>query len=140
MAYRDDRQALSLQVADLERENEELRQQVEQLEQAAKRQRSQEREDRRTKSLRSCAVCGGSLLPVALFAGRDLKHPIPLSLSTARFGDPGGGFSRSAPLKSKVCASCGFIHTFIDIEAPDGADVTGAIQISAEESEEPEEP
>jgi hypothetical protein len=65
---------------------------------------------------------------VALFAGRDLKNPIPLVLSTARFGDPGGGFSRSAPLKSKVCSSCGFIHSFIDIEAPDAAHVTGALQ------------
>src|SRR5688572_8069422 len=103
MAYRDDRQALSLQVADLERENAELKQEVEQLKESAKRKRAQEHEDRRTKALRTCAVCGGSLLPVALFAGRDLKHPIPLYLSTVRFGEPDGGFSRSAPLKSKVC-------------------------------------
>ncbi len=137
MAYRDDREALSLQVADLERENEELKQEVAQLKEAAKRQRAQEHENRRSKALRSCVVCGGSLLPVALFAGRDLKHPIPLSLSTARFGDPAGGFNRSAPLKSKVCSSCGFIHAFIDIEAPDGADVTGAIQIDDEPSEDP---
>jgi hypothetical protein len=128
MAYRDDRQALSLQVADLERENEELRQQVAQLKEQAKRKRVQQHEDRRNKALRSCALCGGSLLPVALFAGRDLKHPIPLLLSTARFGDPGGGFNRSAPLKSKVCSSCGFIQSFIDIEAPDAAEVTGSFE------------
>ncbi len=116
MAYRDDRQALSLQVAALEHENERLREQVEQLEGDAKRTRDEDRALRqKTGTARDCVMCGGSLLPVAVFAGRDLRAPIPIALSTLRFGDPDGGFTRSAPVKAKVCSSCGFIHCFIDI-------------------------
>lgn len=116
MAYRDDRQALSLQVAALEQENERLRDQVEQLEGETKRLRDEERAERlKTGTGRDCVMCGGSLLPVALFAGRNLRSPIPIALSTLRFGDPDGGFTRYAPVKAKVCSSCGFIHSFIDI-------------------------
>jgi hypothetical protein len=43
VVYRDDRQALSLQVAELERENAELREQVESLQEDAKRQRDEDR-------------------------------------------------------------------------------------------------
>lgn len=125
VVYRDDRQALSLQVAELERENAELREQVESLQGDARRQRDEERETRhRAGAERGCAMCGGSLLPVALFAGRDLRAPIPIALSTLRFGAPDGGFTRSAPVKAKVCSSCGYIHTFIDIEA-DGGNMVG---------------
>jgi hypothetical protein len=116
MAYRDDRQALSLQVAALEQENEKLRDQVEQLEGETKRLREENRVERqKTGTGRDCVMCGGSLLPVALFAGRNLRTPIPIVLSTLRFGDPDGGFTRSAPVKAKVCSSCGFIHCFIEI-------------------------
>ena len=140
MAYRDDRQALSLQVADLERENEELREEVAQLKAKAKKERSQEREDRRVRAFQNCVICGGQLLPVAVFAGRDHSKPIPLSMSTARFGAPDGGFNRSAPLKSKVCSSCGFIQSFIDIAAPEAVDVTGSFaEIDLEEPEPPPE-
>lgn len=118
MVYRDDRQALSLQVAELERENAQLREQVDTLQDDARRQRDEDREIRhRTGSERGCVVCGGSLLPVALFAGRDLRSPIPISLSTLRFGAPEGGFTRSAQVKAKVCSSCGYVHAFIDIDA-----------------------
>jgi hypothetical protein len=141
MAYRDDRQALSLQVADLERENEELKEEVAQLKAKAKQDRTQERENRRVRAFQSCAICGGQLLPVAVFAGRDHGKPIPLSMSTARFGAPDGGFSRSAPLKSKVCSSCGFIHSFIDIAAPEAVDVTGSFtEIELDVASDPDPP
>jgi hypothetical protein len=118
VVYRDDRQALSLQVAELERGNAELRERVESLQEDAKRQRDEDRETRhRAGSERGCVMCGGSLLPVALFAGRNLRSPIPISLSTLRFGAPEGGFTRSAPVKAKVCSSCGYVHAFIDIDA-----------------------
>lgn len=117
MVYRDDRQALSLQVAELERENAELREQIEALHEEARRMRDEERESRhRAGAERGCVVCGGSLLPVALFAGRNLRAPIPISLSTLRFGAPEGGFTRSAPVKAKVCSSCGYVHAFIEID------------------------
>jgi hypothetical protein len=123
VVYRDDRQALSLQVAELERENVELREQIEQLQDNARRARSEERETRHRAGVeRGCVMCGGSLLPVALFAGRDLAAPLPISLSTMRFGAPQGGFTRAAPVKAKVCSSCGYIHAFIDIGA-EGAPV-----------------
>ncbi len=109
-------------MAQLERENEALREQVATLEEQARRAREADREQRRVGALKQCAVCGGSLLPVALFAGRD-RNPIPLSLSTSRFTDPEGGFTRSAPVKSMVCSACGFIHSFMDISAPGAAQV-----------------
>ncbi|HET6582798.1 MAG TPA: hypothetical protein VFG69_05110 [Nannocystaceae bacterium] len=118
MAYRDDRQALSLQVADLERENERLREEVDTLREDAKRQRDEEHAVRKRESTeRGCVACGGALLPVALFAGRDLRSPNPIAISTLRFGDPEGGFTRSAPVKARVCSSCGYVHCFIDIDA-----------------------
>jgi hypothetical protein len=123
VAYRDDRQALSLQLAELERENTRLREELDLLRESAKRQRDEDREERRrTGSGAACVVCGGSLLPVALFAGNNLRSPIPLSTSTMRFGDPDGGFTRSAPVKAKVCSSCGYVHCFIDIEKAEDAD------------------
>lgn len=135
MAYRDDRIALSLQIAELERQNEELKTEVAQLKDSAKRERAADREKRRAGAGRACTACGGSLLPVAMFAGRD-RAPIPLALSTVRFGDPGGGFTRSAPIKTLVCASCGFIHNFIDIQAPEAADVTGDLNVDVPKLEE----
>lgn len=128
MSYRDELQALTLQVADLERENGDLKAEVDELKESERRSRAADRELRRAGALRCCAVCGGSVLPVAVFAGRD-RSPIPLALSTVRFGDPNGGFTRSAPIKSMVCSSCGFIHNFIDIQAPEAADVTGEVDV-----------
>lgn len=124
--YRDDRQALALQVAELERENERLRREIHRLENEGKKMRDAERQEKRASALQFCALCGGSLHAVALFAGREARAPIPLSVSTTRFGDPQGGFTRSAPLKSRVCSSCGFVHNFIDFGTPEAAEVTGS--------------
>ena len=129
MPYRDDRAALALAVADLERENADLKKQVKQLEKSAKARRAQDHEKRKESANRGCLLCGGSLLPVAIFAGSERK-PTPLSMSTLRFGSPQGGFTRSAPVKAKVCSSCGFIHHFIDI-AP-GADITRELQLDSD--------
>jgi hypothetical protein len=132
VAYRDDRQALALQLADLERENHELREEIARLQDAARRQRDESQDEaRRAASQRGCVMCGGSLLPVALYAGRDSRSPLPLSISTLRFGDPAGGFTRAAPLMAKVCSTCGFIHTYIDIES------TVTIEESSEAAEPP---
>lgn len=128
MPYRDDREALALAVADLERENAELKDQVDQLEKAAKVKREEARVKQKESAQRGCLLCGGSLLPVAVFAGIDRK-PIPLSMSTLRFGSPDGGFTRSAPVKAKVCSSCGYIHHFIDIST--GADITRELRLEA---------
>jgi hypothetical protein len=136
VVYRDDRAALSIAVAELERENEELKQEVRQLQKEAERARAQAHEDRKEGAQRGCLLCGGSLLPVAIFAGED-RRPIPLSISTLRFGSPDGGFTRSASLKAKVCSSCGFIHHFIDI-AP-GADITRELRIGPEPEPDPQE-
>jgi hypothetical protein len=116
VAYRDEQQALWIQVAELERENEQLR---EALDRAARRYRSWREEQhaqRKDGAHRDCIMCGGTLLPVAVFAGHDTRSPIPLSMSTLRFGLPDGGFTHSAPVRFMACSSCGFIHTFIDIE------------------------
>ena len=129
MAYRDDRAALALAVSDLERENADLKKQVKQLEDSAKAQRAEDHEKRKQAANRGCLLCGGSLLPVAIFAGQDRK-PIPLSMSTLRFGSPQGGFTRSAPVKAKVCSSCGYIHHFIDIAT--GRDITRELQLDTD--------
>lgn len=65
--------------------------------------------------MRECTVCGGALLPVAVFAGRNDRSPLPLRMSTIRFVNPAGGFTHSAPILAKACSSCGFIHHFIDM-------------------------
>ena len=126
VAYRDDHQALSLQVAELERENEELRHELDTMKTDARRLRDAQHEERRAGAFRGCALCGGSLLPVAVFAGQNHRSPMPLNASTLRFGDPSGGFTGSAPIKSKVCSSCGFIHQFIDITTSDAIEMTDA--------------
>jgi hypothetical protein len=130
VAYRDEQQALWIQVAELERENDQLR---EALERAAKRYRSWREEQhaqRKDGARKDCIMCGGTLLPVAVFAGHDTRSPIPLSMSTLRFGLPDGGFTHSAPVRFMACSSCGFIHNFIDIEhaisVPDEGEDGGA--------------
>lgn len=116
MSYRDDRQALELQLAELERENEALREELQQERIKARAARAEDRERRHMSVGRECTVCGGSLLPVAVFAGRNDRSPLPLRMSTLRFVNPsGGGFIRAAPILAKACTSCGFIHHFIDM-------------------------
>ncbi|MCR9163832.1 MAG: hypothetical protein ACE37F_01090 [Nannocystaceae bacterium] len=124
MAYRDDRQALSLQVAELERENEQLKEELTELRDNARREREAQRDRARRDARHCCVMCGGTLHAVAVFSG---KHdaPKPLQLSTSRFSHPDGGFSRSTPIKAMVCSSCGFIHHYIDLARVDAALVTG---------------
>lgn len=115
MSYRDDRAALELQLAELERENEALREELHQERAKARAARAEDRERRHMSVGRECTVCGGSLLPVAVFAGRNDRSPLPLRMSTLRFVNPSGGFTRAAPILAKACTSCGFIHHFIDM-------------------------
>lgn len=115
MAYRDDRQALELQLADLRRQNEELREELEKERVKAVAARAEDRDRRHDSALRECTVCGGALLPVAVFSGRNDRSPLPLRMSTLRFVNPAGGFTHSAPILAKACSSCGFIHHFIDM-------------------------
>ena len=118
MAYRDDRQALALQLAELERENERLRSEIESFEERLQRVLNERQELQHARSRRSCVLCRGTLLPVAIFAGHDDHAPIPLKMSTLRFTSPDGGFTHSAPIRSMVCSSCGYIQNFIDIDNP----------------------
>jgi len=124
VAYRDDRQALSLQVAELERENEQLKTELEGLREQAKASREAQRDEARRELRHGCVMCGGTLHAVALFSG---SHDSPkwLQLSTSRFSAPEGGFTRSTPIKAMVCSSCGFVHHYIDLERVDAALVTG---------------
>jgi len=120
MAYRDDREALRMQVESLERDNERLHRELE----AARAREGSLRDERdrvRQRQARgSCVQCGGTLLPVAVFAGHDVAAPLPLHLSTLRFVTKKGGFTHAAPLRASACASCGFIHFFVDFERPGG--------------------
>lgn len=124
MAYRDDRQALSLQVADLERENAELKSELEELRDDAKRDREVQREKAKRNSRHGCVMCGGRMHAVAVFSGRH-DAPKSLQMSTSRFSAPSGGFSRSTPVKAMACSACGFIHHYIELEGADKAMVTG---------------
>jgi len=119
VAYRDDRQALELQLAELERQNEELRAELADERAKARAARAVDRHRRQLSAGRECTVCGGSLLPVAVFAGRNDRSPLPLRMSTLRFVNPSGGFTHAAPILAKACTSCGFIHHFIDIRGDD---------------------
>lgn len=114
MGYRDDRDAMVLQLAELERDNARLRDALDAAEGRAREVHEQRHERRRT-AQKACVMCGGTLLPVAIFAGHDTRQPLPLSMSTLRFTSPDGGFTHAAPVHSLACSSCGFIHNFIDI-------------------------
>ena len=116
MSYRDDRQALALELAALERENADLREQLKDAQVRYDSLKEEQHEARRDGSRTHCVNCGGSLLPVAVFAGHDVSSPLPLKMSTIRFGSPTGGFTAAAPIRSMACSSCGFIHSFIDMD------------------------
>lgn len=117
MSYRDDRQALALQVAALERENERLKDELEESEDRFQREVEAGHEKRKRGTRTACALCGGNLLPVAVFAGHDMRAPLPLSMSTIRFGDPNGGFTHAAPVRAYACSSCGHLEHFIDMDS-----------------------
>ncbi len=124
VAYRDDRQALSLQVAELERENEQLKEELSELRDTARREREAQRDRARRDARHGCVMCGGTLHAVAVFSGQH-EAPKSLRLSTSRFAHPDGGFSSSTPVRAMVCSSCGFVHHYIDLERVDAALVTG---------------
>ncbi len=116
MAYRDDREAMMLQIAALEDENHRLRRELEEAASRARGVADDARERRRSTAHKTCVMCGGStLLPVAIFAGHDTRAPLPLHMSTLRFTSPTGGFTHSAPVHSLACSTCGFLHNFIDM-------------------------
>lgn len=129
MAYRDDRQALELQLAELERENEKLRKELDASQGQVKEERARGRERQRKRARGVCPACGGTLLPAAVFAGSNDKNPVQLRMSTLRFGSPAGGFTHSAPVQAKVCGSCGFIHHYIDLDTEAADRVTSEIPI-----------
>ena len=113
MAYRDDRDAVNQQLDALELENGRLRQDLGELQERYDQLVQRGHEIRRSKSRACCTMCGGNLLPVALFAVRDSRKPVPLQISTLRYGAPAGGFTHTGALHSLACASCGFIHSFL---------------------------
>lgn len=122
MAYRDDREAMILQIAALEDENRRLRRELEEAASKARDTADDARERRRSTAHKTCVMCGGAtLLPVAIFAGHDTRAPLPLHMSTLRFTSPNGGFTHSAPVHSLACSTCGFLHSFIDMSDRSGA-------------------
>lgn len=126
VTYRDDRQALALQVAALEAENERLREELQHSDTRYRRMREAGHEQRKRGTRADCALCGGTLLPVAVFAGHDLRAPTPLNMSTMRFSSPGGGFTHAAPVRSYACSSCGHLEQFIDMDVVEFEDGEGS--------------
>jgi hypothetical protein len=119
VSYRDDRQALALQVAALERENDDLKAQLDDAQDRYRKARAATHEERKRGTRDTCGLCGGTLLPVAVFAGHDAGAPLPLHMSTIRFGAPAGGFTHAAPVRAYACTSCGHLEHFIDMDAVD---------------------
>ncbi len=116
MSYRDDRDALHSQVQSLEAENERLQADLEEARARLDAFVEKGHRLRRDESRIACIMCGGRLLPVALFAGKSPRHPVPLQVSTMRFGSPTGGFTGTAPFHTLACTSCGFLHNFLAFE------------------------
>lgn len=116
MVYRDDRYALELTVAQLEAENDHLKNSLERAREQLQEVLENRDEQRRGKAREACVLCGGHLLPVAIFAGHDSSSPIPINMSTLRFSRPAGGFTHSAPIQSMACSSCGFIYNFVKMD------------------------
>ena len=121
MAYRDDREALHLQLNALESENGQLKKDLGELHERYEELVKNGHELRRIHSRTSCTMCGGSLLPVALFAGRDPRRPVPLQISTLRYRSPDGGFTHTGTLHSLACASCGSLHNFLAFDEGEGS-------------------
>lgn len=117
MGYRDDREALRLEIEGLEHENQRLREDLQRAEARLRQTVDATHQVRRDASRQACVMCGGTLLPVALFAGRNAKRPVPLQVSTMRFQSPDGGFTGTAPFHTLACTSCGFLHNFLAFEA-----------------------
>ncbi len=103
-------------MAALEQENDRLREQLAEAEERVRRVMQDQHEERRKGVRFQCVICTGNLLPVAIVAGHDVRNPLPLKMSTLRFGSPTGGFTAAAPVRSYACTSCGYIHSFIDMD------------------------
>lgn len=116
MSYRDEQQALLIEVATLERENQRLRRELDESEARFGELLRSQYEERRKQVRMVCVMCSGNLLPVAIVAGHDIRNPLPLKMSTLRFGSPEGGFTAAAPVRSYACGTCGYIHNFIDMD------------------------
>ena len=116
MSYRDEQQALLIEVAALERENQRLQRELTESEARFAELLRSQYEERRKNVRMVCVMCSGNLLPVAIVAGHDVRNPLPLKMSTLRFGSPEGGFTASAPVRSYACGTCGYIHSFIDMD------------------------
>jgi hypothetical protein len=116
VSYRDEQQALLLEVVTLERENLRLQTELQAAEERFTELLRSQYEERRKTVRRTCVMCSGNLLPVAIVAGHDVRNPLPLKMSTLRFGSPEGGFTASAPVRSYACGTCGYIHNFIDMD------------------------
>lgn len=116
MSYRDEQQALLIEVATLERENQRLRRELGESESRFDELLRSQYAERRKQVRMVCVMCSGNLLPVAIVAGHDIRNPLPLKMSTLRFGSPEGGFTASAPVRSYACGTCGYIHNFIDMD------------------------
>jgi hypothetical protein len=116
VSYRDEQQALMIEVATLTRENQRLQSALHDSEKRFQELLTHEYEERRKSIRKTCVMCSGNLLPVAIVAGHDVRNPLPLKMSTLRFGSPEGGFTASAPVRSYACGTCGYIHSFIDMD------------------------
>lgn len=116
VSYRDEQQALLIEVAALERENQRLQRELHESEARFTELLRSQYEERRKNVRMVCVMCSGNLLPVAIVAGHDVRNPLPLKMSTLRFGSPEGDFTASAPVRSYACGTCGYIHSFIDMD------------------------
>ncbi len=124
-----------MQLSELEQENQKLRRELDGVKSQLVDARAERREQQRSRTAGVCPSCGGSLLPVAVFAGNNNRNPMPLRMSTLRFGDPAGGFTNSAPVQAKVCGSCGFIHHYIDLASAAADPNTQEIPLHLEEAQ-----
>ena len=104
-----------LEVTALEQQNHRLREALHESEERFNALLTHQYEERRKSVRKTCVMCSGNLLSVAIVAGHDVRNPLPLKMSTLRFGSPTGGFTASAPVRSYACGTCGYIHNFIDM-------------------------
>jgi hypothetical protein len=126
MAYRDDLEAMKGEVDALHRENAALKRDLEAAAEKYKKFVEEALDLRRKGSRTECVRCGGSLQPIAVFAGHDIANPLPLQLSTLRFRAPTGGFTHSASVRHLACTTCGFIHSFMDMDAAEAGDAAAS--------------
>lgn len=113
MVYRSAPTAVDLEIQTQRAENARLRGQIEALVASRQEATAALARGHHQRATRHCLSCGGSILPVAMFAGHDAEKPVPLQVSTARFCKAGGGFRGSAVVQARACGRCGLLHTFL---------------------------